>query len=79
MAKIDINMINTKFVLQAIYTGTGDPTVYKIFRHYKFKQDRSCHEQKFYIILCLTNYYKHIILSLDIVYYMKNIPKNNLV
>ena len=34
-------MINTKFASQAIDTGTEDSTVYKIFRHYNFKQDSS--------------------------------------
>ena len=41
MAKIDMNMISTKFVSQAIDTVTEDPTVYEIFRHYNFKQDSS--------------------------------------
>ena len=38
MAKIDMNMVSTKFVSQAIDTDTEDPTVCKIFRHYNLNR-----------------------------------------
>ena len=55
-----MNMINTKFASQAIDTGNEDPTVYKIFRHNNFNRIDTSWNKKFYIILCVTNYYKNI-------------------
>ena len=68
-----MNMIN-KFASQAIDTGTEGPTVYKIFRHYNFKQDSSWNKNSISssVSQIIT---KIFILSLDIVYYVKNIPK----
>ena len=80
MAKMDTNMINTKFASQTIDTSTEDPTVYKLFRYYNFKQDSSWNKNSISSSVSQT-ISKVFILSLDIslVYYVKNVQKINLV